>query len=146
MGFKQGFFNVFGLQWMGTRSLEVFLKVPHSKFARVRKLSPYPAEYDKRWKQATIRADDNLGLKKLIPVLQLAYVSFVGRDGGVKARPEAWDRNSLECEKLWVLDPALLPLRATGSRWPATGPWANPIEPLNSWRHQRIRAPFTSLA
>jgi hypothetical protein len=82
MGFKYGFFNVFGVQWVGTKSFEVFVKLPKSKFAEAKRLCPYPSEYDERWKQVTIRVDEKLIAKKLIPVFRQAYKHFVGETGG----------------------------------------------------------------
>jgi hypothetical protein len=78
MGFKFGFFNVFGIQWVGSKSLDVFVKLPKSQFGAAKRLCPYPSEYDERWKQVTIRVDEKLRLKKLVPVLQKAYKHFVG--------------------------------------------------------------------
>jgi hypothetical protein len=77
-GFKHGFFNVFGVHWVGTRSFEVFVKLPKSKLARGRRLCPYPSEYNERWKQLTVRATENVRPKRLVPLLQLAHDSLVG--------------------------------------------------------------------
>ena len=77
-GFKHGFFNVFGVHWVGTKSFEVFVKLPKSKFTKARRLCPYPSEYHDRWKQLTVRATDALKPKRLIPLLQFAYDSLVG--------------------------------------------------------------------
>jgi hypothetical protein len=77
-GFKQGFFNVFGVHWVGTKSFEVFVKMPRSKLAGAKRLCPYRSEYNERWKQMTIRATEDVKPRRLIPLLQLAYDSFVG--------------------------------------------------------------------
>ncbi len=77
-GFKHGFFNVFGVHWAGIKSIEIFVKLPKSKFGKARRLCPYPCEYNERWKQLTVRATENLKPKRLIPVLQLAHDSLVG--------------------------------------------------------------------
>ena len=79
VGFKSGFFNVFGIHWIGNESLEVFVKLPKTRFAELKRLCPYQIEYDERWKQATIRVADGLKSKKLIPVLERAYELFMGR-------------------------------------------------------------------
>ena len=75
-GFKHGFFNVFSVNWVGTKSFAVFVKLPKSKIAKGKRLCPYPSEY--RWKNLIIRATDNLRPKRLIPLLQFAYDSLVG--------------------------------------------------------------------
>ncbi len=77
VGFKHGFFNVFGVGWSGSKSFGVFVKIPKSKFAKAKRLCPYPVEYDDRWKQAWIKASDNLRPERLAPVIQLGYDSLV---------------------------------------------------------------------
>jgi hypothetical protein len=82
VGFKSGFFNVFGVHWVGTKSFEVFAKIPSSKCGRAKRLCPYPSEYNERWKQLTVRATPGLRPRRLIRVLQLAYDSVVGEHPG----------------------------------------------------------------
>lgn len=77
-GFKHGFFNVFGVHWVGTKSLEIFVKIPKVKVAKAKRLCPYPSEYNQRWKQLTIRVTEGLKPKRLTPLVQLAYDSLVG--------------------------------------------------------------------
>jgi hypothetical protein len=77
-GFKHGFFNAFGVHWIGNKSFEVFVKLSKSAALRAKRLCPYPSEYDERWKQLTIRVTDDLKPKRLTPLLQLAYDSLVG--------------------------------------------------------------------
>jgi hypothetical protein len=76
--FKLGFFKVFGVHWVGTKSFEVFVKLPKSKFAKGKRLCPYACEYNERWKVLTIRAGESLKPKRLIPLLQHAYDSLAG--------------------------------------------------------------------
>jgi hypothetical protein len=74
--FKRGFFNVFGVSWIGTKSFEVFANIPKSKLLRAKRLCPYPLEsYNKG---LSIPVTENLKPKRLIPLLQLAYDSFGG--------------------------------------------------------------------
>ncbi len=75
-GFKHGFFNAFGIYWVGTKSFGVFITLPKSKLTRAKRLCPYRSEYD--GKSLTIRATENLKPKRLIPLLQLACDSLVG--------------------------------------------------------------------
>jgi hypothetical protein len=77
MGFKTGFPNVFGIQWLGTRSFGFFFKVPHSQFLKVRRLSPYKLEYDERWKQATLKYDKGINVRKLEPFFVKIYDLFM---------------------------------------------------------------------
>jgi hypothetical protein len=75
-GFKHGFFNAFGVYWVGTKSFGVFVTLPKSKLAQAKRLCPYASEYDD--KTLTIRVTEGLKPKRLIPLLQLAYESLVG--------------------------------------------------------------------
>lgn len=77
-GFKHGFFNVFGIHWVGSKSFEIFVKIPKIKASKAKKLCPYPSEYNQRWKQLTIRVTENLKPNRMTPLLQLAYDSLVG--------------------------------------------------------------------
>jgi len=78
-GFKHGFFNVFGVHWIGTKSFEVFVTIPKDKSRRAIKLCPYPAEYDPSGKSLTIRVTDNVKPKRLLPLLQFAHDSLIGQ-------------------------------------------------------------------
>ena len=79
VGFKHGFFNAFGIEWIGTKSFEVFVKVPKDKVAKAKKLCPYPSDYNTRWKNLSVSATDKLNLKRLVPLLQFAYDLLVGQ-------------------------------------------------------------------
>jgi hypothetical protein len=76
-GFKTGFPNVFGVHWVGSKSFEFFFKVPAAKYPRIKKLSPYPMEYDERWKQATVRYDEKVKVKRLEKVFAEIYRLFM---------------------------------------------------------------------
>jgi hypothetical protein len=76
-GFKAGFPNVFGVNWVGSKSFGFFFKVSAAQFSRVKKLSPYPMEYDERWKQATVRYDEKMKVRKLEKVFAEVYRLFM---------------------------------------------------------------------
>jgi hypothetical protein len=40
---------------------------------------PYELEYDERWKQATVRIDDQLKLQKLISAFRMSYEYILGK-------------------------------------------------------------------
>jgi len=82
-GFNHGFFVAFGVAWTGTKSLEVFAKIPKNLAARAKKLCPYPSEYDERGKRLNIPVTSDLKPKQLTPLLQFAYNSLVGDHAGV---------------------------------------------------------------
>lgn len=77
IGFKFGFPNVFGIHWVGSKSFELFFKVNPDEYKQTQPLSPYEMEYDERWKQATIRYDDSVNIKKLGKVFETVYGFFV---------------------------------------------------------------------
>ena len=49
-GFKAGFFNAFGIQWVGTRTFAFFVKLSESE---AKALEPPMTRYEPMWKQAT---------------------------------------------------------------------------------------------
>lgn len=77
MGFKTGFPNVFGVQWLGSKSFGLFFKTQPSDYPKIKKLSPYEMEYDERWKQATFKYDEKVEIKKLEPVFEAIYKLFM---------------------------------------------------------------------
>lgn len=77
VGFKSGFPNVFGINWLGSKSLGFFFKMPITKFVKFQKLSPYETEYDERWRQATIRHEDGMTINSLEKVLGATYNWFM---------------------------------------------------------------------
>ncbi|MBI3999465.1 MAG: hypothetical protein HY351_02520 [Candidatus Omnitrophica bacterium] len=79
VGFKHGFPNAFGIHWAGSKSLEVFLKLPKSQFAKMRKVIPYKSEYDEKWKQVTVRIDGQFNSKKLVPAFRMSYEYILGK-------------------------------------------------------------------
>jgi hypothetical protein len=48
-GFKAGFFNAFGIQWMGRRTFAFFVKISEKE---AKQLLPEMTKYDAQWKQA----------------------------------------------------------------------------------------------
>jgi len=76
-GFKMGFPNVFGIHWIGSKSFGFFFKVNIPLYKKIKKLSPYDMEYDERWKQATVRYNTNIDVKKLSKVFEVVYNAFV---------------------------------------------------------------------
>lgn len=78
-GFKHGFPNVFGIHWVGSKSLEVFLKIPKKEFSKMQKVIPYESEYNERWKQATVRIDEKFNIQKLTPAFRMSYEYILGK-------------------------------------------------------------------
>ena len=79
VGFKHGFFNVFGIKWIGTLSYGVFLKIPEkiAKGIEIEGLEPY--RYEKQWDEVLYKIDrPNYPLEKLLPLFQEAYKHVTG--------------------------------------------------------------------
>ena len=79
VGFKHGFPNAFGIQWLGSKSLGMFLKLPKTQFKRAKQLIPYESDYADRWHQVTVRIDDDASLQKLVPALRMSYEYILGK-------------------------------------------------------------------
>ena len=79
VGFKHGFPNAFGIHLVSNKSLEVFLKIPKKEFLKMQRVIPYKSEYDERWKQATVRIDDQFKLQKLISAFRMSYEYILGK-------------------------------------------------------------------
>ena len=79
VGFKHGFLNAFGIHWVGSKSLECFLKLPKAQFKRAKQLISYESDYDDRWHHVTVRIDDNTSLQKLVPALRMSYEYILGK-------------------------------------------------------------------
>jgi len=79
VGFKHGFPNAFGIHWVGSKSLEVFLKIPQKEFSKMHRVIPYKSEYDERWKQTTVRVDEKFKIQKLIPAFRMSYEYILGK-------------------------------------------------------------------
>ena len=77
--FKHGFFNFFGVEWIGTKSFQIFFKVKKEQLPKLKKICPYVINYDDRWKQATIRYDESVDINKLKNVLELTHFLFMKR-------------------------------------------------------------------
>ena len=75
-GFKAGFFNVFGVHWMGSKTFAFFLKIGEND---IKNLSPPFTRYAAPWKQAYYYIDpDSTKTKDFIPHFELAYKLLTG--------------------------------------------------------------------
>ena len=69
--FKSGFFNVFGILWIGTKTFAFFAKLSE---ATAKQLSPQPTRYQSDWKQALYNIDPrNTKTADFLPVFEAAY-------------------------------------------------------------------------
>ena len=77
--FKAGFFNAFGIQWMGSRTLAFFVKISEKE---AKQLSPKMTKYDYQWKHAYYYIEpDTTKASDYIPVFEFAYQKLTGNQG-----------------------------------------------------------------
>jgi len=76
-GFKAGFFNAFGIQWVGSKSFAFFIKISETE---AKKLSPKMTRYLNQWKQAMYYIDpEKTKVQDYIPHFEAAYRLLAGK-------------------------------------------------------------------
>jgi hypothetical protein len=79
IGYKHGFFNVFGLTWLGSKSFALFFKVPKDVADQYQPATREPHRYEHEWKQVLYKVDDvGIPLEQLEPLFEAAYRHIVG--------------------------------------------------------------------
>lgn len=75
-GFKAGFFLAFGVQWIGSKTFAVFVKLPE---VEAKASSPKMTRYESQWKQAMYYVEPGkTNVKELEPLLEKAYRRLTG--------------------------------------------------------------------
>ena len=75
-GFKAGFFNAFGIQWIGSKTFAYFIKISE---AEAKKLSPKATKYQPHWKQAMYYIEPGkTKVRDYIPHFEEAYKLLTG--------------------------------------------------------------------
>ena len=75
-GFKAGFFNVFGIGWVGSKTFAFFLKLAKNE---AEKLSPRMTKYQHQWKQAVYYIDpENTRVEDYEKLFEKAYKKRAG--------------------------------------------------------------------
>lgn len=75
-GFKAGFFNAFGIQWIGSKTFAFFFKISESEAKRIK--IPM-TKYDAQWKQAMYYIEPGITkTESFIPLFELAYKKRAG--------------------------------------------------------------------
>jgi hypothetical protein len=76
-GFKAGFFNAFGLKWIGTRTICFFFKLSE---AEARKTRIKFTRYENQWKEAYVYVEPGkTKIADLLPLFEAAYVKLSGK-------------------------------------------------------------------
>ncbi len=79
IGYKHGFYNVFGLSWLGSKSFALFFKVPREVAEQHQPSDWEPHRYEDEWKQVLYRVDKvDAPLDALGPLFEAAYNNIVG--------------------------------------------------------------------
>jgi hypothetical protein len=76
IGYKIGFFNVFGVHWLGSKSFGFFLKFPKDQFKKIKKYCPYEMEYDDLWNQGVFKYTEKINVDRLARLFQAVYDLF----------------------------------------------------------------------
>lgn len=79
IGFKYGGSLVFGIHWWGSRTFGIFVKIPKVMFSKIKRIIPYPSEYNERWKNLEVKVDETFNPKKLIQAFQMGYEYIIGK-------------------------------------------------------------------
>jgi hypothetical protein len=75
-GFKAGFFNAFGIYWVGSKTFAFFVKLSEKE---ARQLSPKMTKYLTQWKQATYYIDPGkTKTSDYVRLFELAYNNLTG--------------------------------------------------------------------
>jgi hypothetical protein len=75
--FKAGFFNAFGVRWMGSKTIAFFVMISQDD---AEKLQPLFTKYDSSWKEAQYYIDPSkTKTKDFIPIFEHAYQKMSGR-------------------------------------------------------------------
>jgi len=80
ISFKYGFPQVFGVQFLGTRSFALFFKISKQTANKIRIPGYKLHRYDDQWNQALYKVESaNINLKKFEPLFLEAYNNVVGK-------------------------------------------------------------------
>ncbi len=77
-GFKHGFFNAFGIKWVGSKTFAFFFKLPkHVAASQLRNVKM--DRYEDQWKEAVYKIEPGkTSAKKFLPLFQRAFENLTG--------------------------------------------------------------------
>jgi len=79
-GFKHGFFNAFGIKWIGTKTFAFFFKLPKSVAEKIRPEGLKMDRYEDQWKEAVYKIDPiKTKVKTFSPLFEKALNSITGK-------------------------------------------------------------------
>lgn len=78
-GFKYGFFNAFGIKWIGSKSFAFFFKLPQAQARRVSPRGLTMTRYEGQWKEAIFRIEPGrTKVQSLGPLFKAAVDALTG--------------------------------------------------------------------
>jgi hypothetical protein len=76
-GYKNGFFNAFGIKWVGTKSFALFAKINEDE---AKNINVNMTRYESIWKEALYVIDQGkTKISEFLPVLEFAYNKLMGK-------------------------------------------------------------------
>jgi len=79
VGYKHGYFIVFGVHWLGSKSFGLFFKIPPEIADEHTSLSWKPLRYENEWKQVIFKVESSdVELSVLKPLFEAAHKNIVG--------------------------------------------------------------------
>jgi len=73
-GFKAGFFNAFGIKWVGTKTLAFFFKLTE---AEAKKIGVKYTKYEKLWNEVYVYVEPGkTKVSQLTPLFEAAYTKL----------------------------------------------------------------------
>ena len=80
-GFKHGFFNAFGIKWIGSQTLALFFKLPKSVAERSQPAGLKMDRYEDGWKQAVYNIDPGkTRVEAFVPLFDKALAHVTGKE------------------------------------------------------------------
>lgn len=75
-GYKTGFFNAFGIKWVGTKSFAFFIKITEDE---TKKFNIAPTKYESHWKEAVYYIEPGkTKVEEYIKILEYSYKKITG--------------------------------------------------------------------
>jgi len=79
-GFKHGFFNAFGIKWIGSKTFGFFFKLPKSVAEKTQPEGLKMDRYEDQWKEAYYKVDPSkTKVKAFLPLFKKALGSVTGK-------------------------------------------------------------------
>ena len=79
-GFKHGFFNAFGIQWIGSKTFAFFFKLPKLVAEKIQPKGLKMDRYEEQWKQAVYKIDPSkTKVKVFLPLFKKALNFVTGK-------------------------------------------------------------------